>query len=138
MNSFAGVVNSLIDEKMMNLSTAFIGRIISFNQDEKTATVQPLTKTKAYGKSAKNQAVLTNIPVSHNAHYKLNYRYVTCGGQGCEGFSGYFAEKAFIAAGDLCVCIVADRDITEARKGKSAVPAIGHHEIQNAIVIGIL
>mgnify|MGYP004688774769 CR=1 FL=1 len=134
MNSFASVVNSLVDEQMMNLSTAFIGKVISFNIENRTATVQPLTKTKAFGKKAKDQAVLSNIPVLNNAQYKLTFRYISC-----EGFAGgFFAEREYMKAGDLCVCVVSDRDITEARKGNSAVPARGHHEIRNAMVIGCL
>ena len=133
-NSLAGLVNSFIDEKMLNMNTAFLGKIISFNQPKKTATVQPLTMTKAYGKEAKKRAILTNIPVMHNAQYKLTYRYIS--GEGFKG--GYFAEREYIKSGDICVCLVADRDISEAKKGNSALPTAGHHEMHDAIVVGIL
>lgn len=134
MSSLASVINGLIDEKMLNLNTAFIGKIVSFDKNKKTATVQPLTMTKAYGQKAKKQAVLSNVPVLHNAQYKLTYRYIDC-----ENFAGgYFAERGYIEAGDICVCVVSDRDITEAKKGNSAVPNLGHHEMHNALVVGVL
>ena len=133
-NSFASVVNGLIEEKMLNASTAFIGKVISFNEKKKTATVQPLTMSKAYGKEAKKRAVLTDIPVTNNGQYKLKFRYISC-----EKFAGgYFAERQYIGAGDLVVCVVSDRDISEAIKGNAAVPTTGHHEMQNAIVVGCL
>lgn len=132
-NSLAGLVNSFIDEKMLNMNTVFLGKIISFNQSKKTATVQPLTMTKAYGKEAKKRAILTDIPVTNNAQYKLRYRFISC-----DNFKGYFAEREYIKSGDICVCVVADRDISEAKKGNSALPTAGHHEIHDAIVIGIL
>ena len=133
MSSLATVINNIVEEQLLNTSTAFIGKIIAFDKDTKTANVQPLTMTKAYGKEAKQRAVLTNIPVTNNAQYKLKYRFISC-----DVFGGRFAEEAYIEAGDLCVCIVSDRDITEARKGNSTVPSIGHHDIQNAIVVGVL
>lgn len=137
MNSFASVVNGLIDEKLLNTSTAFIGKIISFNKTKKTATVQPLSMTKAYGKAAKKQAVLTDIPVLNNAQYKLKWGYVNIPfGNGY--ITLYLPQEDFIKSGDLVVCVVSDRDISEARKGNEALPAAGCHEIHNAIVVGCL
>lgn len=137
-NSFASIVNSFVDEKLLNLNTAFIGKIISFDKTTKTATVQPLTMTKAYGKAAKKRAVLTNIPVLRNAQYKLKWETVRIPvGEGGV-IELYLPQEVFIKGGDLVVCVVCDRDITEARKGKTALPSAGHHEMHNAIVIGCL
>ena len=136
MSSLSSLIKDIVDEKLLDTSTAFIGKIISFDQNKKTANVQPLTMTKAYGKEAKQRAVLTDIPVLNNAQYKLKFSYVVIPKVGVS--DKQYAEKEYIAAGDLCVCIVCDRDISEARKGNSALPSLGCHEIQNAVVVGVL
>ena len=134
--SLSSVINDIVDEKLLDTSTAFIGKIISFDQTKKTANVQPLTMTKAYGKEAKQRSVLTDIPVAHNAQYRIDFVPVYLGASSTKY---WFANPdIYIQSGDLCVCIVCDRDISEARKGNSALPPLGCHEIQNSIVIAIL
>lgn len=132
--SLSSVINDIVDEKILNTSTAFIGKIISFNQEKKTANVQPLSMTKAYGKEAKQRAMLSGIPVMNNACYKQTFEYINIEGYGYK----WLSVREFIKAGDLVVCVVCDRDISEARKGNVALPSLGSHEIQNSIVVGVL
>ena len=66
-NPFEGMV----EEKLLNLRTAFIAKVISVD-DDYTCSVQPLDKMKAYGQEAKEQAVITRVPIlSHVRHYTL-------------------------------------------------------------------
>lgn len=47
-------------------------------------------------------------------------------------------EKRQIAKGDLVYCVCADRDITESIKGVNSVPTVGHHNLSDSIIVGIL
>ena len=39
---------------------------------------------------------------------------------------------------DIVYCLCAERDITEARRGNFSIPPTRHHELSDAIIIGIL
>lgn len=43
-----------------------------------------------------------------------------------------------LEAGDIVVCVCADRNITAALKGENSVPPVGHHSQSDAIIIGII
>lgn len=100
-----------VDEKILNIHTAFFGIVVSMNGQDK-AKVQPLNQTKQYGEKPIKQAVLTDVPVLKHVRP--------------------------LETGEIVFCMCADRDITQARQGKSAVPALGHHEIKDAVVVGKL
>jgi len=128
MADITNVINNLIETKLLTLHTAFLGVVININTTNRTATVQPLTQSKQAGKSGGiKQAVLTNIPVLQNAMYKIT------------GISEGMATVQRITAGSIVLCIACERDITDAKKGKSAVPRISsHHQMQDAIVVGVI
>lgn len=47
-------------------------------------------------------------------------------------------EKEPIKAGDLVVCVCGERDISEAKNGNIAQPALGHHSMSDSIIVGVL
>ena len=47
-------------------------------------------------------------------------------------------KKEPIKVGDICLCVCCERDNTETRNGKEAVPNLGHHNIKDAVVVGII
>lgn len=101
---------NMIERKLLNLHTAYLGKVVSTNG--KTAKIQPLGMTKAYGEAAQKQSSLSNVPITKNV--------------------------TEIAEGDIAVCICCERDITDAKKGRNAVPALGHHSMSDSIIIGVL
>lgn len=124
------VIKKMIDGKLLDLHTAFLGKVLSAN--EKTASVQPLGKIKQYGEEAKSQAPLSGVPI---ATYKLEKRTITT----CD--DGTVEDVAIIKpieAGDIVVCICCDRDITEAKRGINGTPAIGHHSLSDSVIVGVL
>lgn len=147
-STMSNMFNDIIEQKMLHVHTAFLGKIISFNSTKHIATVQPLTLQKQYGKSAKKQSVLTDIPVAHTAQFKFTWEYIDDwidGNQGCaDGHCTCHPQKRrhvkmqWISPGDICICVVCERDITAARRGESDIPALGHHEIKDAVVVGTL
>lgn len=47
-------------------------------------------------------------------------------------------KKEWIKPGDIAFCVCADRDISETKSGKSAIPKQGHHELKDAVVVGVM
>ena len=104
----APVFNNMIEEKLLNLHTAFIAKVIR-TEGKNRCTVQPLDKIKAYGQKAKKQAIIEKVPV---------------------------LQHVAVAKGDIVLCLCAERDIAASVKGMSTTPPVGHHQIKDAIVIG--
>lgn len=123
-------IDSAIEKKLRDLHCGYIGRVISTDGD--TATVQPLGLIKEYGGSAKAQAVVSNVPVA--CKYKFSAKAITDG----NGNRVTVAVPSKIASGDLVACLCADRDITEARRGRNELPPAGRHNISDSIIVGIL
>lgn len=149
----SGTFNNIVEEKLLNLHTAFIGKIIKM-EGETLCTVQPLDKIKAYGQQAKQQAVITKVPIlNHVRHYSLVKQSLsvsvsdtyTGGGSAKISPNPHPAESNVghlkvepLKAGDIVLCVCAERDISSSVKGISTTPPVGHHQIGNAIVVGLI
>ena len=123
-------IENIIEKNLMDLHCGYIGKVIS--TDGKTATIQPLGMIKSVDGEAKTQAVVSNVPVA--CKYKIASKQITDG----NGNAVTVAVPTLISKGDLVACLCADRDITEARRGKNALPPAGRHSISDSIVVGIL
>lgn len=143
------VFDNMIEEKLLNLHTAFIGKVIAVEKPE-LCTVQPLDKIKAYGQPAKAQQPIIKVPVlNHVRHYTLVKQNLTVRDTYTSGGSitpnphpseqniGHLKVEP-IKPGDLVLCVCAERDISSSSKGVSTTPPVGHHQIANAVVVGLL
>ena len=135
-----------VEEKLLNLHTAFIGKIVAKNGDYK-AKVQPLSLIKQYGKSPMKQAILTDVPILKNVYHLELYETEIDGGAHSQysgngvhthGKHGGHVRIVPLKVGDIVFCMCAERDITETKKGNLALPALGHHEIKDAVIVGVL
>lgn len=102
------VIQGMINNALMQTHTAFCGKVISVSG--KYAKVQPLNMIKAIGGKAQKQAVITSVPILQHV----------------EG----------VKKGDTVFCVCAERDITETRKGKYALPVRGRHMLSDAVIVG--
>lgn len=125
MSKTGNVIQTMIDNALMQTHTAFCGKVIRVNG--KTADVQPLNMVKAVGGKAQKQAVIPQVPILQPT-YKVN---VTYGGSACT--ETYTLD---IKAGDTVYCVCAERDITETRKGIFSLPVRGRHMISDAVIVG--
>lgn len=114
---------AMIEKQMLDLHTAFIAKILSVS--ENTAKIQPLGLTKEMGGTAKSYAPISSAAITNQAKFKLFYDKGT-------------VTANPISKGDIVVCICCDRDITEAKKGKNALPPSGHHNMSDCIIVGVL
>lgn len=130
------IMENIIEEKLLNLHTCYIAKVLSF--DGTKANLQPLNMIKQYGKPAQKQSILTGVPVIQSARYKLGTEVRSCfvGGTSREQRKHLITKP--LSAGDLVVCICGDRNITEAIKGNVSQPPVGHHSMGDSIVIGVL
>lgn len=129
-------VDKAIEKKLMDLHCAYIGKVIS--TDGKTAKVQPLGLIQdASSSAAKAQAVVSDVPVA--CRYKISAKTITYAADANGSTrSQTVAVPSQIAKGDLVVCLCADRNITEARRGNNELPVAGRHDISDSIIVGIL
>ena len=119
-----GAFDAIMEEKLLNLHTAFIAKIVSV-QSASLCTVRPLDKIKAYGQAAKSQAVISRVPIlSHARHFSVNNE-------------GHLTMTP-LKSGDIVLCVCAERDISSSVKGQSTTPPVGHHQIKDAIVVGLI
>lgn len=134
-----------VEEKLLNLHTAFIAKIISM-ENEALCTVQPLDKIRAYGKPAKQQAVISKVPIlNHVRHYTLVKQKldVTCDGRvvpethPVPSNEGHLRVEP-LRAGDIVLCVCTERDLSSSIKGMSTTPPVGHHQQKDAMVVGLI
>lgn len=129
------VINGIINNALMQTHTAFCGKVLSVSGN--FAKVQPLNMVKAVGGVAQKQAVIPKVPILQPT-YKI--KEIRCTGDGCEDCSGKheteWEYQLNIAAGDTVFCVCAERDITETRKGKFALPVQGRHMLSDAVIVG--
>lgn len=138
------VFDNMIEEKLLNLHTAFIAKVVSV-QNENLCTIQPLDKIKAYGQKAKSPAVITRVPIlSHVRHYSLiDQTLLARDDHGDDvnilpqSHSGHLVISP-LKAGDIVLCVCAERDISSSVKGISTTPPVGHHQGKDAIVVGLI
>ena len=128
-------IDEQVESRLLNLHTAYIGKVLSYSDGK--ATVQPLGMVKQVGKAAQKQAIVSNVPVIQSAQNKIGTKTITY-----EYGAGTKTETILtlspLAAGDLVFCVCADRDITEAKRGRNVQPQIGHHSQSDSVVVGIL
>jgi len=109
-------IDDMIEEKLLHLHTAFLAKVLNFDEENKTADIQPLTLTKQYGKSAVRQAVINGVVYLEQVRP---------------------TEKSE-AVNKTVLCVCCERDISGVKSGRYALPVIGHHTLHDCIIIGWL
>jgi len=111
-----GLIDDMIEEKLLHLHTAFLAKVLNFDEDTLTADIQPLSLTKQYGKAAIRQAVIKDVIYLEQIRPSQKSQAI---------------DKTV-----LCVCC--ERDISGTKNGSYALPVIGHHTLHDCIIVGWL
>lgn len=142
------VIKDFVEQGALNIHTGFFGKVLSVSGF--TAKVQPLHMYKSVGGTAQKHAVLPSVPILHNVR-KWGKRTITfCDADITDGnvsvppvvnshnhsFDVY--EPVMIEQGDIVYCVCADREITQTKKGKTALPSLGHHNLTDAVIVGVM
>ncbi len=126
VNAFSKTVSSVINQRLLDMHTAFIGKIISINLN--ILTVQPLSMYKVYGETAQISSVLTGV------HVLMPYKYVYRVDEETEELIEIVQRE--LEAGDSIFCVVCERDITAAKDGKISSSITGrHHSLSDSIAV---
>lgn len=129
MSSASKVLDSLIEQKLLGLHTAYFAKVISVSGS--MAKIQPLNMVKAAGQKAKKQAVLT-VPILPSAH-KHGWQTIYT-----EYNSYSVPTLRSVESGDVVLCLCGERDISETRKGNFATPPLGHHRMSDSVIVGVV
>lgn len=108
MKEALNAIHGMINNALMATHTAFCATVISVSGN--SAKVQPLNMIKAIGGKAQKQAVIENVPILQHV--------------------------GAVKKGDTVYCLCAERDITDTKKGKFALPVAGRHMLSSAVIIG--
>ena len=136
MSVASNVFQSMIESALLQTHTAFCGKVISVSGNY--ASVQPLNMVKAVGGKAQKQAVIPKVPILQPA-YEIEVTYTDRTEETTHNNQkAKVTYKLDIKAGDTVFCVCAERDITETRKGKFALPVKGRHMLSDAVIVGKL
>lgn len=117
MSSAINVFQGMINNALMQTHTAFCGKVLSVSGGY--AKVQPLHMVKAVGGKQQKLAPIPKVPILKPTYRGKNVSY-----------------ECDIKVGDTVYCVCAERDITETRKGKFALPVQGRHMLSDAVIVG--
>ena len=133
--------DNMIENKLKGLHTAYLAKVLSVSGNR--AKIQPLGMTKAYGANAQKQSVLTSVPILKSA-YKVKEKKITYitdvdfDTKKVTKETTTISEIVPISAGDIVLCDVCERDITDAKNGNNVIPALGHHNMSDSVIVGCL
>ncbi|MDL2253308.1 hypothetical protein LJC49_04455 [Ruminococcaceae bacterium OttesenSCG-928-I18] len=109
MSSFEKIIEKTVEQALLETHTAYLAQAVRFNGNR--TTVQPLTLTKEMNGAPHLQPLVVDVP-------KLK---------------GVDVEQ-----GDVCLCVVCERDISYAMRGMSTTPAKRHHDLSDSVIVGVL
>lgn len=134
---YSKVFEDMIEEKLLYLHTAFIGKVtkVYYNKDSAwrpyKADVQPLNMLSLVNGKTIKPAIIKDVPILDAAKYKINISLD-------EETATNNITGTRMKNGAIVFCLCADRDITDTKKGKMVAPPIGHHQMKDCIIIGQL
>jgi len=110
---------------LTSINTAMPCKVLSYNEGNRTAKIQPLFKAKEVGKEPRNLPPIEGVPV-------LFQKYKVDGGS-VQTFT------PALSIGDIVLVVFCQRSIDDAGQGKNVYPGISRmFSIQDAIIVGVI
>lgn len=125
-------IEKIIDDKILNLHTAFLGIVIEVNFS--SAMVQPLNSCKMLGEFQTQKPIKAIIPP--NIKYKTDQITYQTSNSHTETKTILVPDKLCI--NDLVYVGVCERDITYTKKGDEGQPTSRHHDINDAVILCVM
>lgn len=111
------ILEQIINSKIMNIHTAYLAKVISFNQDK--ADIQPLVASVSYDGESEPYPIIPNVPVIVSARKN--------------------GQNKDLSEGDIVLVCCCERSITEALKGEINTSASGgKYSLSDSVVVGVL
>ena len=108
-SGFGAFVENACEQALLNTHTAYLGRVLRV--DGAAATVQPLQMSRA------KDGEVAALPVV-NAAPRL---------RGIE-----------VEEGDVCLCVVCERELGAALHGGFCLPAGRRHDLSDSVIVGVM
>lgn len=147
-------IDEIFNSKFENIHTVYLAKILSVNEAENTAKIQPLGMRKDAKGNTLKQSVLTKVPIcQHVRHWELVKQELSVsvsdsysgGGSGRITPSTHPVEKNVghvkvepLRAGDIVVCVCCETNISEAKRGTNSVVPTGRFSQSDSIIVGLL
>ncbi len=133
------VFKHMIEEQMLNLHTAMPCKVLSFNESEKTAKIQPLYKYKERNQEPITRAPIEGVPVLYQRFKTVDTRATS------EEPLQYTDEEVIrefipiLNPGDVVMVVFSERALDDVMGGSVAYPsAHRHHNLHDAVIIGVI
>lgn len=133
MGNDIGILTGNIDSKILNIHTAFLGKVLSVNGS--SARVQPLTMYKAVGGKAKQQSPVSAVVPSN---IKYNTETITYRISDTETETKAVLVPSSLSVGDIVYVGICERDISHAKNGKIAEATNRHHNINDGVILCVV
>lgn len=147
-------IDEIFNSKFENIHTAYLAKVLSANEVENTAKIQPLGMRKDEKGNAIKQSVLTKVPVcQHVRHWELKKQDLkvtisdtyTGGGSATITPNPHPVEKnighvkvEFLKPGDIVVVVCCEMNISEAKRGTNSLVPTGRFSQSDSIIVGLL
>ena len=126
-------VEMLIESKIVNIHTAFIGKVLSVNGN--IARVQPLTYSKNVRGELKAQTPVA-VYIPQNIKVKQEIITYTTGQDSSKTMT--VIVPAAVTDGDIVYCGVSERDITAENLGGKTAKPTRHHDINDSVILAVI
>lgn len=123
----------LVDQKILNVHTAFLAKVISVKG--KSARLQPLSMYKAVGGTAQQPSVVTAV-VPENIKYKRED--ITYQISAAQNRTTTVLVPDELKTGDIVYVGVCERDISYAQNGIIAEATNRHHSVNDSVILQVL
>jgi len=133
-----GVIGNIIENKLMDLHTAYVAKVISISGNR--AMVQPLTMYKEAGSAAQKPAVV-GADILRGARYKLRpetITYVSSGSDYATPITKTVMVGDPLSRGDIVFCACAERDSTEQKRGRMSESSVRRHSLSDSVIVGVI
>lgn len=125
-------IENLINSKIINIHTAFIGKVTAINGN--IARVQPLTYSKnARGELKEQTLIAARIP----RNIKLKEQDITYRVSDYSSQTTTVIVPDKLVVGDIVYCGIADRDISEENLSGKIIEPTRHHDINDSVILAV-
>lgn len=132
-------MHDLIKEHILNLHTAMPCKVLSFNENEKTAKIQPLFKYKERKQEPITRPPIEDVPVVFQRFKTVDTRATS------EEPLQYSDEEVvrefmpFLEQGDVVLAVFSQRALDDVLNGDIAFPSQKrHHSLNDAVIVGVI
>jgi len=139
MSNSTNFFHDLIKEHTLNLHTAMPCKVLSFNEQARTAKIQPLFMYKEKNQEPVTRAPIEDVPVLFQRYKTVDTRATS---EEPLQYSDEEVVREFIPIlqqGDIVFAVFSQRALDDVLQGNVAFPAQKrHHSLNDAIIVGVI